>query len=61
MAKKRAAAKASPSKSLIKWVRLPKGTTVNVPGPKNAQLAKLLKESGRNPAARCFGGDTCIV
>ena len=22
---------------------------------------KILKDAGLNPAARCFGGDTCIV
>jgi hypothetical protein len=61
MARKTAAKKATPGKNLIMWVRLPKGATANVPGPKNQQLAKLLKQSGRNPGARCFGGDTCIV
>ena len=60
MARKKAAKKAT-TKNLIMWVRLPKGASLSVPGPKNAQLAKLLKQSGRNPAARCFGGDTCIV
>ena len=32
-----------------------------VQGPKAKGLRQLLKNSGLNPRAECFGGDTCIV
>ena len=62
MAKKRAAKKRKAgAQTLIRFVRMPKGTKVTVTGPRSAQLARILKDAGLNPAARCFGGDTCIV
>jgi len=62
MAKKTAAKKRkATSQTLIRFVRMPKGTRITVTGPRNAQLARILKNAGLNPAARCFGGDTCIV
>lgn len=49
------------TQSMIVWVRLPKGIKVTASGPKNAQLAKILKKAGLNPSARCYGGSTCIA
>jgi hypothetical protein len=49
------------SQNLIMWVRLPKGLKVTASGPKSAQLGKILKKSGLNPSARCYGGSTCIA
>jgi hypothetical protein len=48
-------------KSMITWIRLPKGVEIEARGPKSPELEKILKDAGLNPEARCFGGDTCIA
>lgn len=48
-------------KHLIVWARLPQGVDMVAKGPRSRELTKILRDAGKDPEARCFGGDSCIV